>query len=74
MLSIQALHVVFNPGSVNEVHSLRGIDLHLPAEQFVTLIGSNGSGKTTLFNTIAGAYAADARAHPDPGDRRNRLA
>jgi len=56
MLEIRSLHQIFNPGSGNEIYGLRSIDLSLPAEQFVTLIGSNGSGKTTLFNLIAGVF------------------
>lgn len=56
MLQVESLHMVFNPGSINEVHSLHGVDLVLPPEQFVTMIGSNGSGKTTLFNSIAGVF------------------
>jgi putative ABC transport system ATP-binding protein len=56
MLCIRSLSHVFNPGSANLVHALRGIDLDLPGEQFTTLIGSNGAGKTTLFNVIAGVF------------------
>jgi len=57
MLHITDLHYIFHPGAVNEVRALRGIDLDIPAGQFVTLIGSNGAGKTTLFNVIAGVHA-----------------
>lgn len=32
---------------------LRGIDLHVPPGQFVTLMGANGAGKTTLLNIVA---------------------
>ena len=56
MLKIESLHQIFNRGSINEIHALRGIDLHLPPKQFVTVIGSNGAGKSTLFNVIAGAF------------------
>ncbi len=56
MLRIKELHQVFNPGHVNEVHALRGISIHLPPEQFVTVIGSNGAGKSTIFNAIAGVF------------------
>ena len=56
MLQIDSLTKIFYRGSVNEVTALNGINLHLPGNQFVTLIGSNGSGKTTLFNCIAGVY------------------
>jgi putative ABC transport system ATP-binding protein len=56
MLQIESLSQIFNRGSINEVHALRGIELHLPPKQFVTVIGSNGAGKSTLFNFIAGVF------------------
>ncbi len=54
MLRIENLHQTFHQGEVNEVQALRGVDLHVPSGQFVTIIGSNGAGKSTLFNTVAG--------------------
>jgi putative tryptophan/tyrosine transport system ATP-binding protein len=54
MLTVQNLYQIFHAGEINEIHALRGIDLELPSQQFVTVIGSNGAGKSTLFNTIAG--------------------
>lgn len=56
MLRITSLHQVFHRGEVNEVVALRGIDLAVPAGQFVTIIGSNGAGKSSLFNAVAGVY------------------
>lgn len=56
MLKLSGVHQIFHPGEVNEVHALRGVDLHLQPGQFVTVIGSNGAGKSTLFNVIAGVY------------------
>jgi putative tryptophan/tyrosine transport system ATP-binding protein len=56
MLQIDNLHQIFNEGEVNEVVALRGINLHLANEEFVTIIGSNGAGKSTLFNAIAGEF------------------
>lgn len=32
---------------------LRGVDLHIPAESFLTLVGPNGAGKTTLMRILA---------------------
>jgi len=32
---------------------LRGVDLHLQAGEFVTLVGNNGAGKTTLLRIVA---------------------
>ena len=35
-------------------HALRGIDIAIPAGQFVALVGPSGCGKSTLLRTIAG--------------------
>ena len=54
MIRLSGLRVVFAPGTVLETQALRGVDLALPAGQFVTVIGSNGAGKSTLLNSITG--------------------
>lgn len=54
-LSIDGLRKSF--GS-NEV--LRGIDLHIPAGQFVAIVGKSGCGKSTLLRLIAGLDRIDA--------------
>jgi len=33
---------------------LRGVDIHVPAETIVSMMGRNGVGKTTLMNNIVG--------------------
>jgi ABC-type Fe3+/spermidine/putrescine transport system ATPase subunit len=43
---------------------LNGVDIHLEAGTFFTLVGPSGSGKTTLLNLIAGFE------RPDSGDIR----
>ena len=55
-LELRGLHKVFFGGTANEVEALAGIDLEVPAGQFVSIIGSNGSGKSTLLNAIAGTF------------------
>lgn len=47
---------------------LRGLDLHIPAGQFVALVGRSGCGKSTLLRLIAGLDEADA-GHISFGER-----
>ncbi|MCK9244099.1 MAG: ATP-binding cassette domain-containing protein [Candidatus Marinimicrobia bacterium] len=59
MIKIHNLHKKFNPGTVNEVYALQGVDLDVRDGDFVTIIGTNGSGKSTLLNAVAGAFLPD---------------
>jgi sulfonate transport system ATP-binding protein len=53
-LTIRGLRKSFGE---NEV--LRGIDLHIPAGQFVAIVGRSGCGKSTLLRLIAGLETID---------------
>ena len=54
MITVSNLHVTFGRGTPLEKHALRGVDLVIPAGQFVTVIGSNGAGKSTVLGALAG--------------------
>jgi putative ABC transport system ATP-binding protein len=59
MLTVHNLRKTFNPGTVNEVRALRGVNLTLPEGAFLVILGGNGSGKSTLLNAIAGTFRLD---------------
>ena len=44
MLELQGIRKTFYPGTPNEKKALNGVDLHLNAGDFVTIVGSNGAG------------------------------
>ena len=54
-LTVRGLRKSFGDNQV-----LRGIDLHIPAGQFVAIVGRSGCGKSTLLRLIAGLETIDA--------------
>ncbi|MDR2391140.1 MAG: ABC transporter ATP-binding protein [Planctomycetota bacterium] len=49
LLEVKNLHYYYG-----NIHSVKGIDLHVDEGEIVTLIGANGAGKTTTLQTISG--------------------
>src|SRR5262245_7616864 len=60
MLELRHISKTCNPGTINEVRSLREVSLSIEDGSFVTVIGTNGSGKSTLLNAIAGTFFVDS--------------
>jgi len=59
MLQLDAIKKTFNPGTANELHALKGVNLTIKEGEFITVIGGNGSGKSTMLNAIAGVFPVD---------------
>jgi putative ABC transport system ATP-binding protein len=55
VVRVENLHMVFSPGTPDENHVLKNINLTVHSGDFITIIGSNGAGKSTLYNVIAGS-------------------
>jgi putative ABC transport system ATP-binding protein len=59
ILTVRNLTKSLESGS-HRVDILRGIDLEIPAGQFVAIMGASGSGKSTLLGLLAGLDTATA--------------
>jgi putative ABC transport system ATP-binding protein len=57
ILAATALTKIIDTGT-HRVEILRGIDLEIPAGQFVAIMGASGSGKSTLLGLLAGLDSA----------------
>ena len=78
MIRAENIHVIFHADTPLATTALCGIDLHIAAGEFVTVVGSNGSGKSTLLNVLAGdiipsegrVFLDDKDATSQPAHRR----
>ncbi len=54
MIRLQNINKIFNENTPNEAHIIKGLNLTVRKNDFITIVGSNGAGKTTLFNLLSG--------------------
>src|SRR5450432_2795653 len=52
MISTIDLWKTYDMGSEQQVHALRGINLRIPRNEYIAIMGPSGSGKSTLMNLI----------------------
>lgn len=67
MIDIKNMYKIYTMGQ-NKVTALNGINLHIDAHEFVSVVGPSGSGKSTLMNMLgcldvptSGTYTLDGQ-------------
>lgn len=53
LVRVDGVEKIFRRGS-EEIHVLSNLNLHVPAGEFLALMGPSGSGKSTLLNLLGG--------------------
>jgi putative ABC transport system ATP-binding protein len=72
LVQVRDLHKVFQRGG-QRIDVLQGVNLDIPAGDFLALMGPSGSGKTTLLNLIGGLDTPSEGSIAVAGDRIDKL-
>lgn len=59
-IRLEHLNYIYSPGTAYEKHALKDINLTIPHEEFVGIIGHTGSGKSTLIQHLNGLIRASS--------------
>ncbi len=73
LVSIRDLHKIYHRGG-ERIDVLQGVNLQIPAGDFLALMGPSGSGKTTLLNLIGGLDTPSQGSIEVGGDRIDNMA
>jgi putative ABC transport system ATP-binding protein len=73
LVTVRNLHKVFQRGG-QRIDVLEGVNLDIPAGDYLALMGPSGSGKTTLLNLIGGLDTPTEGSIEVAGDRIDKLA
>jgi putative ABC transport system ATP-binding protein len=72
LVNVRDLHKVYQRGG-ERVDVLQGVNLDIPAGDFLALMGPSGSGKTTLLNLLGGLDTPTEGSITVGGDRIDKL-
>lgn len=72
LVTLRDVDKLFKRGS-EEIHVLGGLDLSIPAGEFLALMGPSGSGKSTLLNLIGGLDRPSQGSIEVGGERIDQL-
>jgi putative ABC transport system ATP-binding protein len=72
VVSLRGLHKVYDAGDT-AVHALRGLDMDIPAGQYVACMGASGSGKSTLLNILGALDVPTEGTYCLAGERTSEL-
>jgi putative ABC transport system ATP-binding protein len=72
LVTVRNVDKTFRRGS-EEIHVLGGLDLDIPAGDFLALMGPSGSGKSTLLNLVGGLDRPSQGSVEVAGERIDQL-
>jgi len=72
LVSVDGVEKIFQRGA-EKIHVLSELNLHVPAGEFLALMGPSGSGKSTLLNLIGGLDRPTKGTVHVAGDRIDQL-